>query len=123
MYTLAVETKFAAAHQLREYKGKCENLHGHSWKVRVTVTAQKLNEIGLAMDFTDLKRITNDLVSHLDHTCLNSLDPFTEFNPSSENIARWLFCSLNDNLAGHGVSLKSVTVWESETASASYSEE
>ena len=123
MYTLKVETKFAAAHQLREYKGKCENLHGHSWKVQVSVTAQELNEIGLAMDFTDLKRITNGLVDQLDHTCLNSVKPFTAMNPSSENIARWMFHSLKENLAGQGVSLKSVTVWESETASASYSEE
>jgi 6-pyruvoyltetrahydropterin/6-carboxytetrahydropterin synthase len=123
MYTLTVETKFASAHQLREYKGKCENLHGHSWKVRVSVVAQKLNEIGLAIDFTDLRHITNEIVGPLDHTCLNALPQFTDINPSSENIARWIFEALKEKLAGHRVVLKSVTVWESETASATYTEE
>lgn len=123
MYTLSVETKFASAHQLREYQGKCENLHGHSWKVQVVVTAQSLNSIGLAIDFTELKRITNDVVGPLDHTCLNSLTPFSHINPSSENIAHWIFDSIKQKLSGYKVNLKSVTVWESESASATYSEE
>ena len=123
MYTLRVEMNFSSAHQLRQYKGRCENLHGHSWKVQVSVTAQRLNEIGLAMDFTELKRITNEIVGPLDHTCLNSLAPFTDINPSSENIARWIFTSLKDRLTGYEVKLKSVTVWESDTASATYTEE
>jgi len=123
MYTLTVEMKFASAHQLRQYMGRCENLHGHSWKVQVSVTAQKLNKIGLAMDFTELKRITNEIVSPLDHTCLNSLPPFTDINPSSENIACWIFNSLKEKLLGYEVKLKSVTVWESDTASATYTEE
>ncbi len=123
MYTLTVETKFASAHQLREYKGKCENLHGHSWKVQVVVTAQSLNELGLAMDFTDLKRLTNEIVSSLDHVCLNDLPPFADINPSSENISRWIFESLKNKVAVYSVTLKAVTVWESETASATYSEE
>ena len=123
MYTLTVETKFASAHQLREYKGKCENLHGHSWKVQVVVTAQSLNRIGLAMDFTDLKRLTNEIVNSLDHVCLNDLPPFADINPSSENISRWIFESLKNKVAVYSVNLKSVTVWESETASATYTEE
>ncbi len=123
MYTLSVETKFSSAHQLRQYKGKCENLHGHSWKVRVCITASKLNDIGLAIDFTELKLITNEIVGPLDHVCLNDLPQFSEINPSSENIARWIFESVKRKLAGHQVTLKSVTVWESETASAMYSEE
>ncbi|HTZ18557.1 MAG TPA: 6-carboxytetrahydropterin synthase QueD [Dissulfurispiraceae bacterium] len=123
MYTLTVETKFSSAHQLREYKGKCENLHGHSWRVRVCVTAQRLNRIGIAMDFTDLKGITGEVVGPLDHTCLNDLPQFTDINPSSENIAHWIFDSMKVKLAGHEVTLKSVTVWESETSSATYTEE
>jgi 6-pyruvoyltetrahydropterin/6-carboxytetrahydropterin synthase len=123
MYTLRVEMNFASAHQLREYQGRCENLHGHSWKVQVSVTAQKLNEIGLAMDFTELKRITKEIVGPLDHTCLNSLAPFTDINPSSENIARWIFNSMKDKLTVYEVKLKYVTVWESDTASATYTEE
>ncbi len=123
MYTLTVETKFSSAHQLREYKGKCENLHGHSWKVQVCVTAQKLNSIGLAIDFTDLKTVTNEIVGPLDHTCLNDLPQFIDMNPSSENIARWIFQAVKEKLKEHEVRLKSVTVWESETASAMYTEE
>lgn len=123
MYTLTVETKFASAHQLREYKGKCENLHGHSWKVQVVVTAQSLNQLGLAMDFTDLKRLTNEIVNSLDHVCLNDLPPFADINPSSENISRWIFESLKNKVAVYSVTLKAVTVWESETASATYTEE
>jgi 6-pyruvoyltetrahydropterin/6-carboxytetrahydropterin synthase len=123
MYTLTVEMKFASAHQLRGYRGRCENLHGHSWKVQVSVTSQKLNEIGLAIDFTELKRIMNEIVGPLDHTCLNSVAPFTDINPSSENIARWIFNAMKEKLPGYEVILKSVTVWESDTASATYTEE
>ncbi len=123
MYTLTVETKFASAHQLREYKGKCENLHGHSWKVQVVVTAQRLNRLGLAMDFTDLKRLTSEIVTPLDHVCLNDLPQFADINPSSENISRWIFESLKEKVAVYSVTLKAVTVWESETASATYTEE
>ncbi len=123
MYELMIETGFASAHQLRGYKGKCENLHGHNWKVQVYITAEQLNEIDLAIDFHDLKRIANEIVSPLDHTCLNNVFPFTERNPSSENIARWVFDSLKKRLLEYKVNVSAVTVWESETASATYYEE
>jgi 6-pyruvoyltetrahydropterin/6-carboxytetrahydropterin synthase len=123
MYTLMVETKFAAAHQLRGYKGKCENLHGHTWKVQVFVCTNKLNDIALAMDFTDLKRIANEIVEPLDHACLNSIPPFAEINPSSENISKWVFESLKPKVAEYGVKVKAVTVWESDSASATYTED
>jgi 6-pyruvoyltetrahydropterin/6-carboxytetrahydropterin synthase len=122
MYTLMVETRFASAHQLRGYKGKCENLHGHSWKVQVFVTTGRLNHLELAMDFTDLKRIAAEIVDPLDHACLNNIPPFTEINPSSENIAKWIFDSLKPKVTGYQVEVKAVTVWESDTASATYSE-
>lgn len=123
MYELMIETSFASAHQLRGYKGKCENLHGHNWKVQAYVTAEKLNEIDIAIDFHDLKRITNEIVSQLDHKFLNDVFPFTEKNPSSENIARWIFDSLKKRLIEYNVKVSAVTVWESETASATYYEE
>ena len=123
MYELMIETGFASAHQLRGYKGKCENLHGHNWKVQVFVTTDRLNEIDLAIDFHELKRITSEVIAQLDHTCLNNVFPFTERNPSSENIARWVFESLRKRLAEYKVSMSAVTVWESETASATYYEE
>lgn len=123
MYELSIETAFASAHQLRGYRGKCEALHGHNWKVQVHVIAERLNEIDIALDFHDLKKITNEVVSQLDHACLNDLFPFTERNPSSENIARWIYDSLKKKLADYDVRLSAVTVWESDTASATYYED
>ncbi|TNF55441.1 6-carboxytetrahydropterin synthase QueD [bacterium] len=122
MYELMVETSFSAAHQLRGYKGKCENLHGHNWRVQVVLQSEKLNDIGLAMDFHDLKKMTNEFVSTLDHSVLNEVFPFTEINPSSEHIAKWLFDSLEKRIGGDSMHVASVTVWESETASATYYE-
>jgi 6-pyruvoyltetrahydropterin/6-carboxytetrahydropterin synthase len=123
MYELMIETGFASAHQLRGYKGKCENLHGHNWRVQVYVVAERLNEIDLAIDFHDLKDMTSEIVGQLDHTCLNNIFPFTERNPSSENIARWVFDSLKKKLPDNRVKVSAVTVWESENASATYYEE
>jgi 6-pyruvoyltetrahydropterin/6-carboxytetrahydropterin synthase len=123
MYELMIETGFASAHQLRGHKGKCENLHGHNWKVQVYVNSERLNEIDIAIDFHELKRMTNEMVAQLDHTCLNNVFPFTERNPSSENIAKWIFDSLRKRLAESSVTVSAVTIWESETASATYYEE
>lgn len=120
MYELMVETQFSAAHQLRGYKGKCENLHGHNWRIQVVITAEKLNDIGLAMDFHELKKITNELISTLDHSVLNEMFPFTEINPSSENIAKWVYDSIKKKLNNNNIAVASVTVWEAETASATY---
>ena len=91
MYEISIQTVFSAAHRLRNYQGDCEALHGHNWKVQVTVQTHKLNEIGLAIDFKMLKKITNEALSRLDHACLNDIAPFDDMNPSSENIARVLF--------------------------------
>lgn len=123
MYRLMIETSFASAHQLRGYQGKCENLHGHNWKVHVFVDSDRLNEIDIAIDFHDLKRMTNELISQLDHKFLNDIYPFTKKNPSSENIAKWIFDSLKDKLKTYeNLKISSVTVWESDTASATYYE-
>jgi 6-pyruvoyltetrahydropterin/6-carboxytetrahydropterin synthase len=123
MYELTIETGFASAHQLRGYKGKCEKMHGHNWKVQISVTAERLNEIDLVIDFHDLKRVANEVVSPLDHAYLNEIFPFTEKNPSSENIAKWIYDSMNKKLSEDNVRVSSVTVWESDTASASYYED
>lgn len=124
MYELMIETSFASAHQLRGYKGKCENLHGHNWRVQVYVSAQHLNSIDIAIDFHDLKRLTNEVVNQLDHKELNKVFPFTEINPSSENIAKWIFDNLKKKIAEYkGVTLTAVTVWESDTASVTYTED
>jgi len=122
MFELMVDTTFAAAHQLRGYKGKCEQMHGHNWKVQVHVVAEKLNEIDVAIDFHDLKELLNEVIAPLDHSFLNDIFPFTEKNPSSENIAKWIYDSLNKKLSDEQVQVSAVTVWESETAAATYYE-
>ena len=122
MFELMIETNFASAHQLRGYKGKCERVHGHNWKVQVYVLAERLNEIDITIDFHDLKKMTEEIVGQLDHSFLNDIFPFTEKNPSSENIAKWIYDSLRKRIDNDDISLSAVTVWESETASATYFE-
>ena len=123
MFELSVESTFAAAHQLRGYKGKCEALHGHNWRVQAVVQAERLNEIDIAIDFHDLKKLINDVTSQLDHAYLNDIFPFTQINPSSENIAKWIYDMLRKKISSEYVRLLSVTVWESETAAATYYED
>ncbi|MFH1014493.1 MAG: 6-carboxytetrahydropterin synthase QueD [Nitrospirota bacterium] len=122
MFELMVDTTFAAAHRLRGYKGKCEQMHGHNWKVQAHVVAEKLNDIDIAIDFHDLKELLNEVIAPLDHSFLNDIFPFTEKNPSSENIAKWIYDSLNKKLSDEHVQVSAVTVWESETAAATYYE-
>ena len=118
-----VATTFSAAHQLRGYKGKCEKLHGHNWKVNIHLVSDKLDEIEMVMDFHEIKNLADETISPLDHSFLNELFPFTEKNPSSENVAKWIFDSLKKKIESEHVRLSAVTVWESETASATYYED
>jgi len=121
MYRLTIQTHFAAAHNLIHYQGDCENLHGHNWKVEVTVAARELNQAGLGIDFKILKRETKAILARLDHKYLNDLDMFKGVSPSSEHIARYLFDELSAVLNGDNVTVEMVNVWESENACASYS--
>ena len=118
MYILTIEDHFAAAHQLIGYKGKCENLHGHNWKVVVSVKGEVLNDIGLLIDFRDLKAMLGQIINFLDHKNINELPPFTRQNPSSENIARFISEKLAMELqkSAPQVQVDSVTVWESDTS-------
>lgn len=121
MYRLTIHTHFAAAHNLMHYQGECENLHGHNWKVEVTVSARQLDKSGLGIDFKVLKAQTRELLQSLDHKYLNELEPFRTVSPSSENIARYLYEQLCDRLNSANVTVERVNVWESEYACASYS--
>lgn len=120
MYHLTIHTQFAAAHNLINYQGDCENLHGHNWKVEVTVRARELDKAGLAIDFKILKRETNRVLDLLDHKYLNEIKPFDELSPSSENISRFVYEKLAANLNNGNVEVERVTVWESDNACASY---
>ena len=120
MYRISVEQHFDAAHYLRGYKGKCEALHGHRFRVVVKLEASKLDDIGMAYDFTELKRHLGDILSKFDHTCLNDNPPFDKVNPSSENIAAAIYKELQPKLAGADASLVGVEVWESPQTGVSY---
>ena len=120
MYQVSVEGHFDAAHFLRDYGGKCENVHGHRFKVVVSLTATKLNEIGLAYDFVELKRHLGEVLSRFDHTSLNDVQPFDKINPSSENIAATIYEQLKGLFSG-GITLSSVEVWESPESRIVYS--
>jgi 6-pyruvoyltetrahydropterin/6-carboxytetrahydropterin synthase len=123
MYEIIVEKHFDAAHYLRGYKGKCENMHGHRYTVKVHVSAKKLNEIGLAYDFTDLKRHLDDILKRYDHTCLDDLPEFKKINPSSENIASTIYNELKKNLSSDpSVTLTAVEVWETPEQGVKYTE-
>ena len=120
MYEISVEQEFDAAHALRGYEGKCERLHGHRFRVAVTIRASKLNEIGLAYDFTVLKKQLGEVLGKYDHTSLNETAPFDEINPSSENIAATVYREMKMRLDGAPVNLSRVEVWESPTSRAEF---
>jgi 6-pyruvoyltetrahydropterin/6-carboxytetrahydropterin synthase len=120
MYELKIITQFSAAHRLENFYGKCEALHGHNWKVEVFLAGEQLDEAGLLVDFGEIKARTNALLEEIDHKYLNELEAFREQNPSSENLARYLFERLSADLNQDGVRVSRVNVWESDTACASY---
>ncbi|HNR90591.1 MAG TPA: 6-carboxytetrahydropterin synthase QueD [Spirochaetota bacterium] len=120
MYILTIEETFASAHQLRGYRGKCENLHGHNWRVVMSVQGETLNAIGLLVDFHDLKAALREVLAELDHRNLNEVPHFAEHNPSSENIARYIYERMALRLAGGAAAMESITVWESGTARCTY---
>ena len=120
MYQLTVEQHFDAAHALRGYQGRCENLHGHRFRVLARVKASRLDETGLAYDFTELKRRLAEVLTRFDHINLNDIPPFDRINPSSENIAATVYNEFQPKLAGTPVSLYSIEVWESPESGAEY---
>jgi 6-pyruvoyltetrahydropterin/6-carboxytetrahydropterin synthase len=120
MYELKVISHFSAAHQLRDYEGACERLHGHNWKVEIFVTGRVLGDDGLLLDFKEIKRATQKVLERFDHQLLNEVEPFGSVNPSSENIARHIFDALSSQLNRGEVKVSRVTAWESETACATY---
>lgn len=123
MYHLMIQTHFAAAHNLLNYQGDCENLHGHNWKVEVTVKTEVLDEAGLGIDFKILKKKTNEVMDLLDHKYLNDLEMFKATSPSSEHISRYIFDKLSEEIGNYNVIVEKVTVWESDNACASYTKD
>jgi 6-pyruvoyltetrahydropterin/6-carboxytetrahydropterin synthase len=125
MFEVSVEESFAAGHALRGYRGKCENPHGHNYKVRITLAGEDLDQIGLLYDFKDLKGVMNEVIDRLDHQFLNDIEPFRDLNPSAENMARFFYQEMTARLNAqtHGrVRVKRVKLWETDTTTATYFE-
>lgn len=121
MYRLKIIDSFSAAHQLLGYAGNCESLHGHNWKVEVQVRGEHVNNIGIVIDFKELKRLTKAVLDRFDHGMLNQHEAFGDCNPSSELIARYVYREIAGGLP-EGVAMDAVTVWESDNAAATYCE-
>ncbi len=120
MYEVKIVTQFSAAHRLENFRGKCEALHGHNWKVEVLLAGAALDGTGLLIDFGEVKARTRELLEEVDHKFLNELPAFAHQNPSSENLARHLFERLAAALNRDGIRVRRVDVWEAETSCASY---
>lgn len=119
-YSVSIEKTFSSAHALRGYRGKCERLHGHNWKVRATVSGRRLNKTGMLLDFNDLKALLGEILEPLDHLNLNEVPPFNTSNPSAENIAGYIYVKLKKaikNFDAH-LAVEEVIVWESDSSSA-----
>lgn len=125
MFEVTVEDSFAAGHALRGYRGKCENPHGHNYKVRITLAGEALDNIGLLYDFKDLKAALGQIIDRLDHQYLNDVEPFRQLNPSAENMAKYFYDEASAHLrqATNGrVRVKEIRIWETDTTTATYFE-
>jgi 6-pyruvoyltetrahydropterin/6-carboxytetrahydropterin synthase len=122
MFEVAVEQSFASAHALRNYKGRCENVHGHNWKVRVVIEGEKLDATGMLVDFLDVKSFMGEILDRIDHQFLNEIPPFDVINPSAENIAEYFYQQMTGKLAETPVPvrIREVKIWETEIQSATY---
>jgi 6-pyruvoyltetrahydropterin/6-carboxytetrahydropterin synthase len=122
MFEVAVEQSFASAHALRNYKGRCENVHGHNWKVRVVIEGEKLDATGMLVDFLDVKSFMGEILDRIDHQFLNEIPPFDSINPSAENIAEYFYQQMTGRLAETPVTvrIREVKIWETEIQSATY---
>ena len=119
MFEVSVEETFAAGHALRNYHGKCENVHGHNYRVQITMEGERLNDTGLLVDFADVKRLVRAVVARLDHQFLNDLAPFDAINPSAENMARYFYDEISGGLPP-GPRIREVKIWETDITSATY---
>ena len=121
MYEVIIRDHFSAAHQLRDYGGICENLHGHNWKIEVIVSSSKLDAMGVVLDFKIVEDKTKEILDTFDHQVLNQVSIFQDLNPSAENIARFCFQELKEKLASYPIQVQKVTIWETDSYGASYS--
>jgi 6-pyruvoyltetrahydropterin/6-carboxytetrahydropterin synthase len=120
MFEITVEETFAAGYALRNYRGRCENVHGHNYRVEVTLAGPELDAIGLLVDFSEIKKVMHAVVDRMDHQFLNDLPPFDVLNPSAENMARYICEQIGGQLPPGPARVTAVKLWETDTASATY---
>jgi len=120
MYEVEITLSFSAAHRLRDYNGKCEQLHGHNYKIQIAARASEPGKGGMVIDFADLKKVAAPVLEELDHKYLNDIKPFDEIEPSAENIAAHIFRQIAERLEKRAAILYRVAVWESDTSKACY---
>ena len=121
MFEVTIEETFAAGHALRNYRGKCENVHGHNYRCQVTLEGAELDSVGLLVDFVELKKVVHGVLDRLDHQWLNEFPPFDVLNPSAENMAKYIYDEVSEGLrARQGVRVGAIRLWEADTASATY---
>ena len=118
MYNLTIKEHFSSAHFLRDYEGKCKNLHGHNWKVEAVVSGKELDKVGMIADFGVLKVGLKKVLEGLDHACLNEIEYFKEVNPTSENIAKFLYQEYQKEI--EPLTLESISIWESDNSCVRY---
>ncbi len=114
--------EFSSAHILNGHKGSCKRMHGHNWKVEVEVSGNVLDNVGMVLDFKDIRNSTNEIVNKLDHRFLNDLEPFKEINPTAENIAKYIFSELSKIVNNNETKIKSIKLWETEKSAVMYTE-
>lgn len=122
-YTIKIVTDFSAAHYLRNYEGKCARLHGHNWKIEVEIVAKTLDDVGMGIDFQDVKAETKTLLEGLDHYNLNDMPPFDKINPTAENLSAFIYKSLAEKINNERIKVSAITVWETERACVRYEED
>ncbi|MBD3822204.1 6-carboxytetrahydropterin synthase QueD [Hydrogenovibrio sp. JE_KL2] len=121
-FVLKTLLDFASAHSLRGYPGDCANLHGHNWKIEVEIVGQELNDIGMVIDFKQIKKHAKEVVKELDHKFLNDIEYFKTVNPTAENIAQYLFRQIQQRIEAPNVTMHQITVWENDRNCVIYSE-
>jgi len=121
MYILAVEKSISMAHQLNDYQGPCARIHGHNWRFRAEFKAEKLDELGIAVDFIDLESWLWEVLEPFDHNLINQIPPFDKINPTAENLVKYTFDKIKSRMPGN-ILLKRVTAWETESCMVSYEE-
>ncbi|HTS29579.1 MAG TPA: 6-carboxytetrahydropterin synthase QueD [Bryobacteraceae bacterium] len=121
MFEVTIEETFAAGHALRNYRGKCENVHGHNYRCQVTVEGTELDSVGLLVDFVELKKVVHSVLDRMDHQWLNEFPPFDVLNPSAENMAKYIYDEVCEGLkTRQGVRVGAIRLWETDTACAVY---